>query len=241
MGYSLARKTFTQNGQRTTLVALMLRGGGYRRRVGQQPAHRRHQRPLRLHDAGGGGVCRPARPIWRRLEAEGDAGRRQALGGRLQPRRGCGEPAAAKALNSTCRSWKRRTVFVYTFATPAALTAADQPDLQQDFDNNHDCRRRAADDWAESNIFNIISSGDIVPRVLPEDWGYHRNGNDRFLPATGNQDELADLDALGASYGPVPLRSASLAAAEDTNAVIDGGGEVLRRPGRFPPRSTKPP
>lgn len=29
MGYSLARKTLTLNGQRTTLVALVLRGGGY--------------------------------------------------------------------------------------------------------------------------------------------------------------------------------------------------------------------
>ena len=29
VGYSLARKTLTLNGQRTTLVALVLRGGGY--------------------------------------------------------------------------------------------------------------------------------------------------------------------------------------------------------------------
>ena len=76
-------------------------------------------------------------------------------------------------------------------------------------------------DWPESNIFSIISSGDAVARVLPAAWGYHRNGCDRFLPATRNAEELADLDALGAEFGPTPLVVSSLATAEDTSALID--------------------
>ncbi len=70
-------------------------------------------------------------------------------------------------------------------------------------------------------IFSIISSGDAVARVLPAAWGYHRNGCDRFLPATRNAEELADLDALGAEFGPTPLVISSLATAEDTSALID--------------------
>ena len=60
-----------------------------------------------------------------------------------------------------------------------------------------------------------------MARVLPAAWGYHRNGCDRFLPATRNAEELADLDALGAEFGPTPLVVSSLATAEDTSALID--------------------
>ena len=104
---------------------------------------------------------------------------------------------------------------------PAALTAADRPDLQQDFDANHAPDGTLLENWPESNIFSIISSGDAVARVLPAAWGYHRNGCDRFLPATRNTEELADLDALGAEFGPTPLVISSLATAEDTSALID--------------------
>jgi len=57
VGYSLARKRYPHNGKTRTLVALMLRR--LWRRVGQQRPHRLHQRPLRLHDAGGRRVCLP--------------------------------------------------------------------------------------------------------------------------------------------------------------------------------------
>ena len=92
----------------------------------------------------------------------------------------------------------------------------------------------------ESNIFSIISSGDAVARVLPAAWGYHRNGCDRFLPATRNAEELADLDALGAEFGPHRWWSSSLATAEDTSALINIVAKfcVSRK---ISTRSTKPP
>ena len=58
--------------------------------------------------------------------------------------------------------------------------------IQQDFDANHAPDGTLLENWPESNIFSIISSGDAVARVLPAAWGYHRNGCDRFLPATRN-------------------------------------------------------
>ncbi|MEI3253069.1 MAG: hypothetical protein V8R76_04145 [Faecalibacterium sp.] len=35
-----------------------------------------------------------------------------------------------------------------------------------------------------------------MPCLMPEEWGYHRNGNDRFLPSTRNEEELNDLDGM---------------------------------------------
>ena len=110
--------------------------------------------------------------------------------------------------------------YVYTFAAPAALTAADLPELQADYDNNHTASGQLKADWAGSNIFNLISSGDVVARVMPEEWGYHRNGNDRFLPATTYRNELDDLNIIESRMGGVPLRFDQLATREDVDSVI---------------------
>ena len=109
---------------------------------------------------------------------------------------------------------------MYTFAAPAALTAADLPELQADYDNNHTASGQLKADWAGSNIFNLISSGDVVARVMPEEWGYHRNGNDRFLPATTYRNELDDLNIIESRMGGVPLRFDQLATREDVDSVI---------------------
>ena len=87
----------------------------------------------------------------------------------------------------SCPDWNGRMSSSTPFATPVALGPQDYPDLQQDYDNNHNADGSLKESWGESNIFNIISSGDIVPHLLPEEWGFHRNGNDRFLPSTGTR------------------------------------------------------
>ena len=218
VGYSLARKSFDYNGQKRTLVALMLRGGGY----GGEWTSNLHTGATNSHY----GFTTPVAAVYAslkaylaKIEAEGEPGEVKLWVGGYSRGAIVANMPAAKALR-TLPLLQKENCFVYTFATPAALTAADQPDLQQDFDNNHAADGSLRTTWAESNIFNLISSGDLVPRVLPADWGYYRNGNDRFLPASKNKDELADLDALGASYGPVPLQISELATAEDTSAVI---------------------
>ena len=215
VGYSLARKTLTLNGQRTTLVALVLRGGGY----GGEWASNFHTGDTSAHT----GFVSPVAAVFASLKAylarAGQGGAFKLWLGGYSRGSIIANLLAAKIARELPQLG-RENIYAYGFAVPAALTAADRPDLQQDFDANHAPDGTLLESWPESNIFSIISSGDAVARVLPAAWGYHRNGNDRFLPATRTRPEMAALDALGASYGPVPLEISSLATAEDATAVI---------------------
>ncbi len=82
-----------------------------------------------------------------------------------------------------CRSWKRKTPLSHTFAAPAS-DGGRLPDLQQDYDSNHAADGRLKRTGGSSaNIFNIVSSSDVIPASCPQ-WGFYHNGNDRFLPST---------------------------------------------------------
>ena len=220
VGYSLARKTLTLNGQRTTLVALILRGGGY---GGEWVSN--------LHTGVGAGHAGFVIPVNEVLTALRNYLARAAAqpGGTGTVKLWVGGYSRGAAvanllagrINKELPEIDRKNVFVYTFATPVALTAASYPDYQLDYDNNHNADGTLKTTWAASNIYNILSSGDLVPRVLPAEWGYHRNGNDRFLPSTQNEKELADLDVRGASFSEVPLTISGLATKEDTDGVME--------------------
>ncbi|MBQ8136605.1 MAG: hypothetical protein IJ174_04150, partial [Clostridia bacterium] len=56
----------------------------------------------------------------------------------------------------------REDVYAYTFATPAAIK---EPPAE-----------------GYENIFNILNPADLVPQVMPAEWGYGRYGKDLFLP-----------------------------------------------------------
>ena len=58
----------------------------------------------------------------------------------------------------------KEDVYAYTFATPAAVHNAPQSGYE--------------------NIFNILNPMDVVPQVMPYDWGYSRFGADLFIPVT---------------------------------------------------------
>lgn len=73
----------------------------------------------------------------------------------------------AGRINKDLPEIDRKNVFVYTFATPVALTAASYPDYQLDYDNNHNADGTLKTTWAASNIYNILSSGDLVPGCCP--------------------------------------------------------------------------
>lgn len=77
---------------------------------------------------------------------------------------------------------EKKNTFVYTFAAPASLTAADCPDLQQDFDNNHAADGRLKKDWGTSNIFNIVSSGDVIPASCPQSGAFTATATTAFCP-----------------------------------------------------------
>jgi len=74
--------------------------------------------------------------------------------------------------------------------------------------------------WGTSNIFNIVSSGDVIPRILPAEWGFYRNGNDRFLPSTVIPEELQALNDRSAGREGTPMDFGRLAVSEETDAVL---------------------
>ena len=174
VGYSLARKTLTLNGQRTTLVALILRGGGY----GGEWASNFHIGDTSAHT----GFVTPVAAVFASLKAylarAGQGGAFKLWLGGYSRGSIIANLLAAKIARELPQLG-RENIYAYGFAVPAALTAADRPDLQQDFDANHAPDGTLLENWPESNIFSIISSGDAVARVLPAAWGYHRNGVER--------------------------------------------------------------
>lgn len=218
VGYSLARKTLTLAGKRQTIIALILRGGGY----GGEWASNFHTGSTSAH----AGFIAPVNTVFAslkgylaRAEAAGPVGEVKLwLGG--YSRGSIVANLLAAKIAKELPPFSTENIFAYCFASPAALTTNARRDLQQDFDANHNADGTLRDAWPQSNIFNILSSGDVVTRVLPCEWDYYRNGCDRFLPSTRNAEELADLDKLGASIGPTPLVFSSLATAEDTNQLL---------------------
>lgn len=219
VGCAIARKTLVQNGKRVTIIAAFLRGAGY----GAEWSSNLHAGPGSAH----AGFVAAAREMAERVQSYvKKSASRHALGTLKFWMGGYSRSAAvanllAARLPVLLPQLTKKNTYVYTFAAPASLAAADCPDLQQDYDNNHNADGTLKTRWGSSNIFNLISSGDIVPRVLPEQWGYHRNGNDRFLPATTNAAELQELNARGAQLDGVPLAFDQLAVAEDTDLVIE--------------------
>ena len=219
VGWSTARKTITLNGKRTTIVALILRGGGY----GGEWVSNLHTGTGHAHS----GFIIPVHEVFADLKNYLAAAQQKGGLGVVKLWMGGYSRGAAVAnllaarVNKELPGLERENVFVYTFATPVALGPQDYPDLQQDYDNNHNADGSLKESWGESNIFNIISSGDIVPHLLPEEWSFHRNGNDRFLPSTWNEEELEDLNEMGKNdFGPTPLDFSWLATDKETNEVM---------------------
>ena len=219
VGWSTARKTITLNGKRTTIVALILRGGGY----GGEWVSNLHTGAGHAHS----GFIIPVHEVFADLKNYLAAAQQKGELGVVKLWMGGYSRGAVVAnllaarVNKELSGLERENVFVYTFATPVALGPQDYPDLQQDYDNNHNADGSLKESWGESNIFNIISSGDIVPHLLPEEWGFHRNGNDRFLPSTRNEEELEDLNEMGKNdFGPTPLDFSWLATDKETDEVM---------------------
>ena len=55
---------------------------------------------------------------------------------------------------------------------------------------------------------------------LPAEWGFYRNGNDRFLPSTVIPEELQALNDRSAGMEGTPIDFGRLAVAEETDAVL---------------------
>lgn len=218
-GCALAQKTVEKDGRRTTIFAVMLRPTVY----GSEWASN-----LNLGESGGhqGFIAAADRLFVPIKEYMDTAARNMELGTVKVWLGGYSRGAAlanllAAKLHKIMPEIPETNIFAYAFAVPSSLTSADRPDLQQDYDNNHTRKGLLKDTWGKSNIFNFISSGDLVSRVMPERWGYHRNGNDRFLPSTVRAGELQALDAAGKDFGSEPFVISKIATKEEADAVVD--------------------
>ena len=218
VGCAIARKTLVRGGRQVTIIGAFLRGSGY----GAEWSGNLHAGPGSAHV----GFVTAARQLVEKIRGYVQtSAKRQPLGtlklwmGGYSRGGGVANLVAAR-LPAVLPQLEKKNTFVYTFAAPASLTAADCPDLQQDYDNNHAADGSLKKNWGTSNIFNIVSSGDVIPRILPAEWGFYRNGNDRFLPSTAYQNELDDLSIIESRMGGVPLRFDQLATKEDVDSVI---------------------
>ena len=218
-GCAFAQKTLVEGGKRTTIIAAMLRGFGY----GGEWASNLHVGPGGGHYA----FIHAAEQFFADLQTYLALAKKQAgtlgtvklwVGG--YSRGAAVANLAGAKIRRELPDIAQENTFIYTFATPAAITAADHPELQADYNANRTADGTLKPDWEPSNIFNIISSGDLVARVLPQEWGYYRNGNDRFLPATTYRNELDDLTIIESRMGGKPLRFDQLATKEDLDSVI---------------------
>lgn len=71
---------------------------------------------------------------------------------------------------------EKENVYAYTFATPAAVL---EPPAE-----------------GYENVFNILNPMDLVPQVMPYDWGFGRFGQDRYIPTT----EFSSIGEIFTAY-----------------------------------------
>lgn len=169
--YSIAQK---KNVGGTTLVAVMVRGGGYGAEWSSN------------FNAGDGknnhiGFANAADEIYQKVVAElGTIESNVKLWISGYSRGAAVANLLAAKLDDYATSadnFDADDVFAYTFATPQGVTKANniEADLYK-------------------NIFNIVNPGDIVPMVAPSGWDFGRYGITRYLNPKADQDTLSVVE-----------------------------------------------
>lgn len=181
--YSFAQKTWTENGQTKTILAVFLRGAGY----GAEWASNLHLGDGAVHE----GFSRPAAEAYTAfLQYLAQARQTGTLGDVSLWLSGYSRSGtianllAARILN-TLPEFTPQNTYVYTFAASAALTADAALTLQW-----------SPADPADNCIFNLLAPADLVTQLFPAAWGYFRNGKDITLPTPQTPAEVAALNAL---------------------------------------------
>lgn len=185
IAYSFAQKTYSENETTKTILTIFLRGAGYgaewvsNLHLGDGPSH--------------AGFTTPVSAVYADFQQYLAAAQRSSDLGEVRlwiagfSRGGTVANLLAAKIMNTLPEFTQQNTFVYTFAASAAITANSPLDLQWDLD---------AQNVSSSNIFNLINSIDLVSRMLPASWGYHRNGIDLYLPASQYSEDVSTLNAL---------------------------------------------
>lgn len=224
--YSLAQKTIKQNGSARTVIALIVRGGGY----GSEWTSNVKLGSGAVHT----GFESAANEAFASLKAYLSAAAARGELGEVNlwicgySRGGAVANLLAAMVSNELTDIKKENTYVYTFAAPAVMTAAAPEAYKLDFDSNHTSAGELKQAFAESNVHNILGSGDIVPQLPPANWGYRRNGSDRYLPLPASTAEAAALTELAGQINPYcSLDFSQMATSSDVNALISSLEKVF--------------
>ena len=168
VAFSIASKKIHVNGANKTLVAVILRGGGY----GSEWSSN--------FNMGNNGLYHEAfnNAAWEVVDKVIDYLSRKKLTQNVKILMGGFSRAAATANLATAKldklsnsnklySISRDDIYTYTFATPQGIVDNKQNDIHNSLYNN---------------IFNIVNPTDIVPTVALSKWGFGRYGISLTLP-----------------------------------------------------------
>lgn len=230
VAYSFARKTYERDGETITVVPVILRGGGY----GAEWVSNFHVRESSSSAFGVGehyGFARAADQVYvalkQYLHDQGD----EELGtvklwiGGYSRSAAVANLLTGKICNRLSTEMKlvgdEKNVFAYTFATPNALTAGNVGNYMWKYCYNYVDGITPTIHAGQSNLHNIVYSADAVPRVPLDDWGYHRNGNDYYLPATRASN---DVHALSSIYYDITGVGFDFSELASVRSVLDDEG-----------------
>ena len=180
VGCAVARKTLVRSGRQVTMIGAFLRGSGY----GAEWSGNLHAGPGSAHT----GFVTAARQLVEKIRGYVQASaKRQPLGtlklwmGGYSRGGGVANLVAAR-LPAVLPQLEKKNTYVYTFAAPAALTAADCPDLQQDFDNNHAADGRLKRTGAPAISSISFPAATLSPAFCPQSGAFTATATTAFCP-----------------------------------------------------------
>lgn len=163
VAYSIAKKAITNGHSTDTLIAIVVRGGGY----GAEWVSNFHVG----NNGNAQGFDKAARDILPQLEQYIKS---TNIEGELKlwvtgfSRGGATANILAHYINNNNSSihstLKEKNIFAYTFATPNGY------------------RKIQADSSSDKNIWNVVSANDLVPKLALGQWGFSKYGNTVVLP-----------------------------------------------------------
>lgn len=205
VAFSFARKTYEKDGETVTVIPVILRGGGYGAEWVSN-FHVRESSSSAYTVAEHYGFARAADRVYDALkqylldQGGEELGTVKLWIGGYSRSAAVANLLTGKICNHLSTEMKfvgdEKNVFAYTFATPNALTSGNVGNYMWKYCYNFVDGITPTIHAGQSNLHNIVYSADAVPRVPLDNWGYHRNGNDYYLPATRASNDVHALSSI---------------------------------------------